>query len=489
MSKTSKAPFFLWSAGLGLGLALAQQALPFKDVPPTLEDIRFLYEKGILQGYPDGTFRGREYLTRYQAAAMLYRAYLAFADDVAKRVKEALAQDLEAKLEEALAQESGAELGEALAQDFQAKLEEALSAVKELQEAVRIVQEALGDYPEVKGILEETRKGLEDLADELAQVSAQSVTREEIGDLISSVGALEGLIKRSEESLQALQTKVSLLEAALRDLEGRTQAAQGELNKRVHDLGAQVEALKKRKEDAPRLTLGGSVGLSGGRPSGEVFVRGEAKGVLLDGRVASDGAVGVRLEGGGVFLEGRARGGVSESRAGYRLFEGISLSLELGYGDAPFGVVRVLHGPEGGLIPGLVAEAGAGAGFHQGSLSRNVVFVAAGYRVFGAVTPSLGYYRYQGEVPYSLLEGRVNWGADWGSLEGYYRLVAFPGSGDRGSEWGVRFASMSNPFVELGVRGAEGLVSGEPGSFTFRYQNATGSQTDFTVRVGYRLEF
>lgn len=125
--RLTKAALSLWSASLGL--ALAQQA-PFTDVPPTLEDIRFLYQKGIIQGYPDGTFRGKEYMTRYQAAAMLYRTYLVFADDVAKRVREALAQD------------------------SQARLEEALAAIKDLQEAVRIVQEAMGDYPEVRASLE-----------------------------------------------------------------------------------------------------------------------------------------------------------------------------------------------------------------------------------------------------------------------------------------------------------------------------------------------
>ncbi|PZA07434.1 S-layer homology domain-containing protein [Meiothermus sp. Pnk-1] len=459
-SRLAKTALSVWSASLGL--ALAQQA-PFTDVPPTLEDIRFLYQKGIVQGYPDGTFRGREYMTRYQAAAMLYRAYLVFADDVARRVREALAQD------------------------SQARLEEAFAAIRDLQEALKIVQEAMADYPEVRADLEETRKNVEGLAEELAQVSSQMVTREEIGDLMASVGALEGLIQRGEEGLKALQARVNVLEGALRDLEGRIQAGQGELNKKVFDLGGRVDALEKGGRNRPKLSVGGSVGLSDGQPDGEVFVRGEANGVRLAGRVNPDG-VQVRAEGGGLTLEHVQKDGLSESRAGYRLFEGVALGLEVGYGDSTFGVARLIHEPDGGLIPGVVAEAGAGAGFHEGSLSRNLLFVRAGYR-FGGVTPSLGYWRYQGEEPYSLLEGRLDWQADFGSLGGYYRLVAFPGSGNRGSEWGVRFTSSANPFVELGVRGTEGLVAGEPGSFSFRYQNATASRTDFTVRVGYRLEF
>ncbi|GAO74232.1 S-layer homology domain-containing protein [Meiothermus ruber] len=456
----AKTAVSVWSASLGL--ALAQQA-PFKDVPPTLEDIRFLYQKGIVQGYPDGTFRGREYMTRYQVAAMLYRAYLVFADDVAKRVRETLAQD------------------------SQARLEEALAAIEELKEGLRIVQEAMGDYPEVKANLEETRKNVEGLAEELAQVSSQMVTREEIGEIIGSVGALENLIKRGEDGLRALTARVNALEQVVRDLEQRSQAAQGELNKKVFDLGGRVDALEKQGKSRPKLTVGGSVGLSNGEPDGEVFVRGEANGVRLEGRISPDG-VQVRAGQGALNLEHRQQGGLSESRASYRLFEGVALGLEAGYGDSAFGVARAVHEPDGGLIPGVVAEAGVGAGFHQGNLSRNLLFARAGYR-FGGVIPSLGYYRYQGEEPYSLLEGRLDWQADFGSLQGYYRLVAFPGSGNQGSEWGVRFTSSSNPFVELGVRGVNGLVAGEPGSFSFRYQNANITATDLTLRVGYRLEF
>ncbi|MCL6531627.1 MAG: S-layer homology domain-containing protein [Meiothermus ruber] len=460
LRKLVKVGFSVWSASLGL--ALAQQA-PFSDVPANLESIRFLYEKGIVQGYPDGTFRGREYMTRYQVAAMLYRTYLVFADDVAKRVREALAQD------------------------SQARLEEALAAISDLQEALKIVQEALEDYPEVKAGLEETRKNVEGLAEELAQVSSQMVTREEIGELLGSVGALENLIKRGEADLRTLQARVNALEQVIRDLEGRTQAAQGELNKKVFELGGRVDTLEKKGKNAPRLTVGGSVGLSDGQPDGEVFVQGEANGVRLTGRLSQAG-VQVRAEQGGLALEHRSQNGVAESRGDLKAFEGVALKLSAGYGDSAFGVASVVHEPDGGLVPGLVAEGGVGAGFHEGNLSRNLLFARVGYR-FGNLTPTLGYYRYQGEEPYSLLEGRLDWKADFGSLGGYYRLVAFPGSGTQGSEWGVQFQSNSNPFLELGFKGVDGLVAGEPGSFSFRYQNATASRTDFTVRVGYKLGF
>ncbi len=305
----AKTAVSVWSASLGL--ALAQQA-PFKDVPPTLEDIRFLYQKGIVQGYPDGTFRGREYMTRYQVAAMLYRTYLAFADDVARRVREALNQDA------------------------QARLEEALAAIEDLREGLRIVQEAMGDYPEVKANLEETRKNVEGLAEELAQVSSQMVTREEIGEIIGSVGALENLIKRGEDGLRALTARVNALEQVVRDLEQRSQAAQGELNKKVFDLGGRVDALEKQGKSRPKLTVGGSVGLSNGEPDGEVFVRGEANGVRLDGRLTSDG-VQVRAEQGGLTLEHAPRAGCRRAGPGIGCSRGWPWGWSWGTATRPSG--------------------------------------------------------------------------------------------------------------------------------------------------------
>jgi hypothetical protein len=51
--------------------------IPFKDMQSghgASWDIMFLYKKGIIGGYPDGTFRPNEPITRAQASAMLLRA-------------------------------------------------------------------------------------------------------------------------------------------------------------------------------------------------------------------------------------------------------------------------------------------------------------------------------------------------------------------------------------------------------------------------------
>lgn len=57
--------------------ALAQQAEPFRDVPTdhwAYQAVESLREKGIVIGYPDGYFRGKRTLTRYEFAVALDRA-------------------------------------------------------------------------------------------------------------------------------------------------------------------------------------------------------------------------------------------------------------------------------------------------------------------------------------------------------------------------------------------------------------------------------
>ncbi|MER3490138.1 MAG: S-layer protein [Meiothermus sp.] len=65
---------------LGLGsLSLAQAQNPpanFRDVPAghwAREAVEYIVQRGLIQGFPDGTFRGNENLTRYQAALIFFR--------------------------------------------------------------------------------------------------------------------------------------------------------------------------------------------------------------------------------------------------------------------------------------------------------------------------------------------------------------------------------------------------------------------------------
>lgn len=73
------------SAALSFGLASAQsstttttttQAPTFSDIPAghwAKDAVELITQRGLIQGFPDGTFRGNENLTRYQAALIFYR--------------------------------------------------------------------------------------------------------------------------------------------------------------------------------------------------------------------------------------------------------------------------------------------------------------------------------------------------------------------------------------------------------------------------------
>lgn len=52
---------------------VASESAKFKDVQLYKEDINFLAEKGLIKGYPDGTFKPNNPITRYQAINILLR--------------------------------------------------------------------------------------------------------------------------------------------------------------------------------------------------------------------------------------------------------------------------------------------------------------------------------------------------------------------------------------------------------------------------------
>ncbi|MCR4441712.1 MAG: N-acetylmuramoyl-L-alanine amidase [Peptococcaceae bacterium] len=66
-------PNFPWDR---LFLELSKPAGPFSDVPPdhwAAQSVERVYEAGIMNGYPDGTFKGDQTVTRYEQASALDR--------------------------------------------------------------------------------------------------------------------------------------------------------------------------------------------------------------------------------------------------------------------------------------------------------------------------------------------------------------------------------------------------------------------------------
>ncbi|GAA6736274.1 S-layer homology domain-containing protein [Thermus oshimai] len=205
-----------------LGLALSP-ALAAQDPPPAPwaeEAVQILVAKGVFIGYPDGTFRWKNPLSREEAALALYRLLAAHGLDgltpeEVQRIKEAvdrLLQDREA-LEQGL-------------QDLRRELEALKTQPQEnLLPRVQALEERLLQAPQA-GPLEERLKGLEERLKAL---------EEGLKGLQAAQAALEA---------QALQERLNELEEQARALGERlgAQEAQGQ------DTAAQLQALKERVE-------------------------------------------------------------------------------------------------------------------------------------------------------------------------------------------------------------------------------------------------
>ncbi len=84
----------LVSAVMIIGMALPVLASPFFDLPDShwaADAVKMLAALGIVQGYPDGTFKGRNQATRYEVALMVARA-LEYLDEDIRDLTERLNQ-------------------------------------------------------------------------------------------------------------------------------------------------------------------------------------------------------------------------------------------------------------------------------------------------------------------------------------------------------------------------------------------------------------
>jgi len=331
---------------LSLGFGLAQ----FSDVPAghwAKEAVEALAARGILIGFPDGTFRGNEPLTRYQAALIIYRLLQQIEEELKAKGEaptlEALSpEDLEA-LRNAI-QELAAELAalgvrvsaledsaatkddiarlEALIEELkaqpapepgmdQAALEDLLDRV----EAASIAADtALAQAQQLAEQLEALAQDVEGVKGDLAALATQVEANAQ------AIQALNELAVLLNQDVLSLQDRVTALEKALADLQGvdfeqfatkEDVAAVQEfaaalrsdlvgLSEKVSRLEAQVAELNK-----VRYTISGSLSADYG-----------SIGLLPDSRAAGDFDVD-RLFPGNKFSSGPS-GTLPNGRAGRR---------------------------------------------------------------------------------------------------------------------------------------------------------------------------
>lgn len=232
------------TAALSFGGAFAQAN--FSDVPAghwAKDAVEKMAAQGCIIGFPDGTFRGNEGLTRYQAALILARCLQnttvvgGLDNETVESLKNAV-QELSSEL---------AALGVRIAdvEDNAATKDD----VAVLEERIAALEEAAGDKGEpVEGGDEGAGAELQAAIDEL--VAADEAAAAQIEDL---TGALDELVNQLEQLATAqddLTSRVEALEAgagegedngdvtaALEDLA----AGQDDLNGRVDELAATLD--------------------------------------------------------------------------------------------------------------------------------------------------------------------------------------------------------------------------------------------------------
>ncbi|WP_041433898.1 S-layer homology domain-containing protein [Thermus sp. CCB_US3_UF1] len=236
---------------LSMGFGLAQ----FSDVPAghwAKEAVEALAAKGIIVGFPDGTFRGNEGLTRYQAALIIYRLLQQIQEELKAKGESPTMEALSAEELEALknaVQELAAELA-ALGVRVSA-LEDSAATKEDIARLEALIAELKAQPAPEPGM---DAAALQDLADrvEAASIAADTALAqaqqlaEQLDALAQDVEGVKGdlavlssLVEGNTQAIQALNELAVLLNQDVLTLQDRATA----LEKGLADLRAQFQAI------------------------------------------------------------------------------------------------------------------------------------------------------------------------------------------------------------------------------------------------------
>ena len=252
-----KKSLLVLTAALAFGMAAAQDTAPAAQVPALTDvpaghwakdAIDSLVSQGIILGYPDGTYRGTQNLTRYEAAVIIARLLNQMGTGEAPPIDPATLtllqnaiQELAADLAALGVRVSDLEANAVTKDDF-SRLEQ---RVEELGSATAPVDNGNADaITELQGQISDFNTR----ADELQ--SNYDALRADVDDNASSIAALNDLTVLLNQDILDLQDRASAIEAAQADfvqradfdnLSGRV----GAVETKVTDFGNRIAALEK----------------------------------------------------------------------------------------------------------------------------------------------------------------------------------------------------------------------------------------------------
>ncbi|WP_084050775.1 S-layer homology domain-containing protein [Deinococcus hopiensis] len=307
-----KKSLIVLTAALSFGFAAAQTAAPASAPQvPTLTDVPAghwakdaidrLVGKGIILGYPDGTFRGTQNLTRYEAAVIIARLLDQMrTGEVTVQPGNGITQEDLTALQNAI-QELAADLT-ALGVRVSDLEENAVNRDDFSRLEARVEELAAAANTGEEDAISSLTTQITDLTTRVDELGGNyDELRADVDDNASSIAALNDLTVLLNQDILNLQDRVSAVEAAQADFVTRADFDNitGQLSGRIDATNTRVGGVETRVttlENAPKFSVVGSVAPSYGyltRLSGDADfdVDRLTNGTFADG-VFSDPAAG-----------------------------------------------------------------------------------------------------------------------------------------------------------------------------------------------------
>ncbi len=267
------------------GQAAPQKPADLKDVPAghwAQEAIKIAADCGIIRGYPDGTFRGNQPITRYEAAAIVARLIAAVksgacgigtAGTSGFSITEAQYNDLMSAVQELQADlaQLGVRVAElednAVTQDDLARVEELATQARDIAEQAATTADdaaaAAADAADAAAAAQDAADAAQAAADENADAiqaaqDAADAAQAAADDAQAAVDALQvtdgtvtidlGTLATTDD-VQGLQDQIDALQAAIDEMPATEAFDPTELQGQVDDLSGAVDDLQSQIDD------------------------------------------------------------------------------------------------------------------------------------------------------------------------------------------------------------------------------------------------
>ncbi|HHV62493.1 MAG TPA: hypothetical protein GXX51_07650 [Firmicutes bacterium] len=226
---------FILTAVLVLALAAPAMASPFADVPAyhwAYDAVNQLAAYGLIQGFPDGTFKGDQPMTRYQMAMVVARLLVQLDSQIKSEIESAKAS---MKAEQPAAEASGQPVLEKIVEQ----------KVLDTAQAKALAERA----DAVEGQVKELGAQVSTLGSKLDEVTSQAGAAAKVDELAAKVEAGQAAMDEKIDSMGAkldeVASKVDVVDAKADTIDAKVAV----VDDKVAEVDAKAEAIKKAAED------------------------------------------------------------------------------------------------------------------------------------------------------------------------------------------------------------------------------------------------